>query len=383
MLLMFSLFIFFLPIFGGLTRINNLFHLSLLLFIGMVVVCRREIYTTVIKGNHYQQDRNGIIFIAAFLFYYSISGLWSEPALKISSELTHSIYILCFLVIFKVSALRLNRIRVYSIIVTAIVLLCILTLIFADKSHIFVSRLNYSFPWAPNNVIDLGGYFSVGIFLLFMIIRDTGKKWLYLPALLLFSGLLLTQSRNPIFSLIIASLPLLLLIKKNNFQHVVAIMAILVLVGIIIFFTKYDHNLLVRIGKSYNESFIRFGIWQNAFDLFLQKPILGWGFGKELNFINSVNQHIHTTHSLYLAVLLKGGVIGMITFLLMIGYGMKIAFHAFCKGYGIESCLFIFSLLFYATQGMFVIENPNTSWILFWLPMAVLYSTTGKLSKLE
>lgn len=372
---MFSLFIFCLPIFGGQKLVNNLFHGSLALLIIAIIIYRNGIYSEIIKNKDYQPYRNGMIFISIFLFYFSLSGMWNEEPLDISSEISHSLYIIAFIIIFKIATERLNRVRTYSILAASITILCILTLYFADKNNIFSSRLNRSFVWAPSNVIDLGGYFAIGILLIFMIIRDTGKKWLYLPALVLFFGLLLTQSRNPLFSLILVSLPLLLALKKTNRYHIKTIISIMIAISIIVIFMYYNSSLFTRINQSYNSSFVRFGIWQNAFELFLQKPILGWGFGKDLDFINSLKQHIATTHSVYFAVLLKGGIVGMITFLLMMGYSLKIALSAFRKGYALECSLFIFSLLFYATQGMFVISNPDTSWILFWLPIAIIYST--------
>ena len=375
MVFMFSLFIFCLPIFGGQKLVNNLLHGSLILFIGTIIVYRNSICAEIIKNKEYQSYKNGMIFISIFLLYFSLSGIWNEKPLDISSEISHSLYIIAFIIIFKIAIERLNRVRVYSILATSITILCILTLYFSDKSHIFSSRLSRSFTWAPSNVIDLGGYFAIGILLIFMIIRDTGKKWLYLPALVLFFGLLLTQSRNPLFSLILVSLLLLLSLKKINRYHIKNIISILIAISIVVIFMYYNSSLFTRISQSYNSSFVRFGIWQNAFELFLQKPILGWGFGKNLDFINSLKQHITTTHSVYFAVLLKGGIIGMITFILMIGYSLKITLSAFRKGYALECSLFIFSLLFYATQGMFVIANPDTSWMLFWLPVAIIYST--------
>lgn len=380
MIAMFSLFIFSLPIFGGQKLVNNLFHASLIFFIVSIIIYRNSIFKEIIKNKDYQTYKNGIIAISIFLLYFSLSGIWNEVPLDISSEIAHSLYIIAFIIIFKIAIQHLSRVQIYSIIAASIVLLCILTLYFADKNHISSSRLNNSFAWAPSNVIDLGGYFAIGILLIFMVIRDTGKKWLYFPALILFFGLLLTQSRNPLFSLIITSLPLLLLLKKSKSYNIKSIIFILILISITVIYMYYNSSLFTRIGKSYNASFVRFGIWQNAFELFLQKPIFGWGFGKHLNFVNSLNQHIHTTHSIYFGVLLKGGIVGMITFLLMIGYSLKVAFSAFSKGYALECSLFIFSLLFYATQGMFVIANPDTSWILFWLPIAVIYSTLNSKS---
>jgi hypothetical protein len=36
--------------------------------------------------------------------------------------------------------------------------------------------------------------------------------------------------------------------------------------------------------------------------------------------------------------------------------------------------------MFYVTQGMFVISNPREYWVLFWLPLAIIFSTPVKTS---
>ncbi|BEM33827.1 hypothetical protein SME36J_24590 [Serratia marcescens] len=41
--------------------------------------------------------------------------------------------------------------------------------------------------------------------------------------------------------------------------------------------------------------------------------------------------------------------------------------------------MFLFMLVFYSSQGMFVIANPAEFWYLFWLPLAMLLSQPKRL----
>lgn len=93
------------------------------------------------------------------------------------------------------------------------------------------------------------------------------------------------------------------------------------IIAIAIVFSKSYDVLSARIEKSYSQSFIRFGIWEDTLSYVQQRPWFGWGFAQELNFVNAIGQRVHTTHRLYLATLLKGGTVGELLLLTVIVYG--------------------------------------------------------------
>ena len=103
------------------------------------------------------------------------------------------------------------------------------------------------------------------------------------------------------------------------------------------------------------------------------QPWLGRGFDYELNFTNYSGEHITTTHSVYLGALLKGGIIGLALLLAVIAGGLWQAWRKQQDGrYGLA--IFIYALIFMASQGMFIISNPRESWPLFWLPLGIALS---------
>jgi O-antigen ligase len=101
---------------------------------------------------------------------------------------------------------------------------------------------------------------------------------------------------------------------------------------------------------------------------------LGRGFTFDLDFINYSGEHITTTHSVYLGTLLKGGILGFFILLMIIFCGLAFAIGKYVKDKRYEAALFIFALIFMSSQGMFIISNPRESWVLFWLPLAVIIS---------
>lgn len=362
--LIFTLFLFCLPLLGNALRVANLFHIAFGLFLLSLLINRPF-------RQQLLSDRDLLTGIAAaglFLGYFSLSNLWSDNPGNFSSTFKHSFYILVFVVLFT----HLNRKLSYSILFASIVILCLLTFWYVDKTHFLTKRLAKGFFAAPDNVIDLAGYFGLGIFFGLMLIRETGRHVFYVPVAVLFIAMLLTQSRGPILALLVSCLLLLLRFHKGHIRHLLITFAIIMGVALLAYFTHYSDELIARFIASYNQSFVRFGIWAHTLEVALQKPLFGWGFDKQLTFTNSIGQHIHTTHSVYFSTLLKGGFAGLFFLLIMVGYGLHRARLHYKHGGELEACIYCFSLLFYLTQGMFVIGNPDIYWVMFWLPYAVV-----------
>lgn len=368
MVLFFTAFLFFMPLLGGLNKVNNSFHISVILsmfFLIYNINSRKEIFRSA-------EIKTGLIMIAIFLSYFSISGLWSANTGTLVSDLTHSIYIIFFILIFIIMNLHDKKNMMLAAIFASTVVLCLLTLIYVNKQNILHNRLNHGFSLAPENVIDMAGYFGIGIFCGLILLRETGKKWLYLPIAMLFLVLLLTQSRGPLFSLIVALAPLMLLIKRLHRKDWLILGFLLAAIVLAIIFSNGYSVLAERIQNSYSQSFVRFGIWENALSYVQQKPWFGWGFGQEINFVNEIGQRIHTTHSLYFATLLKGGIVGGLLLLAVIVYALYMGWQHIKANQALEASMFLFGLMFYATQGMFLLSNPGVPWVMFWLPLAIV-----------
>ncbi len=256
--------------------------------------------------------------------------------------------------------------------------LTILTLVYVNKEHIFQNRLERAFPFSPDNVIDLGGYMALGILLSAILVRETRNYWFYIPVPLLLVCLILTQSRGPFLSMIVAAIVAFLCKPKWNFKLLAGSLIVLLVIGSILYFSGFFDIFIKRAEESSRAGSVRFGIWQHAFEVAKQKMIFGWGFNKELEFINGYGQPVTTTHSLYLATFLKGGVVGLLLLLSMILFAGRQCLRHLAANHKAEIAVIVFALMFYVTQGMFVISNPREYWVLFWLPLAIIFSTPVK-----
>lgn len=367
-LISFMSFLLLLPIFTGVGKVNNLFHISII---------SAMIYIFLTRNNIFNQDglsgkSLGVVLI--FLLYYSLTNLWSADPSNIESTLKHSMYFVFFILMFNRCIVKYGVLKVHLVIFMGCITLFMLTILFVDKSTILTNRLESGFLYAPKNVIDLGGYFAIGILSGLIVARESGKLWVFIPAAFLFIGLLLTQSRGPLLALIVSLLVLFAKYKNMHLRHFLYIFLVAVIISLFFFFTDYGNEFYQRMLSSYQQSFIRFGIWKFAFEQGLHHPVFGWGFDKEIRFINSIGQHVTTTHSIYFSAFLKGGVVGVFFLLALMITGLINAYKKFHQGAGLEASIYLFSLMFFITQGMFVIGGPGESWILFWLPLAIVLS---------
>jgi len=365
----FMAFLLLLPVFTGVGKVNNIFHLS---------IASMLIYMIALRRNPFALDYNykkGLAVVFSFLIYYSLTNLWSNNPANIESTLKHSLYFMFFILMFNHCIKRYGILKVHLLIFLGCFSLLCLTILFVDKSTILINRLNHGFLYAPSNVIDLGGYFAIGIISGLIVARESGRHWIYLPAALLFIGLLLTQSRGPLLALLVSLMVLFAKYKNVHIRHVVYICLSISIIALFFYFTDYGNEFYARMILSYKQSFIRFGIWDFSFRESLAHPILGWGFDKEINFINSIGEHVTTTHSVYFSAFLKGGIIGVILLFAVIVVSLMQAYKKYHQDLGLEASAYLFSIIFFITQGMFIIGGPGEAWMLFWLPLAMVMST--------
>lgn len=219
---------------------------------------------------------------------------------------------------------------------------------------------------------------ALGILLSAILVRETRNFWFYIPVPLLLVCLILTQSRGPLLSLVVAAVVAFLCKPKWDIKLLTGSLILLAIIGASLYFSGSLDMFFKRVEDSSRAGSVRFGIWQHAFEVAKQKALFGWGFNKELQFINGFGQHVTTTHSLYLATFLKGGAVGLLLLLGMILFAARQSLRHLAANHKAEIAVIVFALMFYVTQGMFVISNPREYWVLFWLPFAIIFSAPIK-----
>ncbi|MFU2315374.1 O-antigen ligase family protein [Rahnella sp. PCH160] len=371
--LFFTLFLFFSAIFCGYTRSTNLFHLSGIIF--LFLIFRNKAFRDNLL--HKKQMLYGLVFCSIYLVYFSLSTLWGDIPSNLESALTHSLYILIFVAMVATILSSEKRDIALAAIIFGFVALA-LFLIVVDYQNLLTNRLDSSLSPGPSNVIDVGGYFSIGVILSLLAFKESKKPVFIITASILFIALLLTQSRGPFIALMISLIVTShykILSRKNVFIAAIVLAVVITAMSYI----GITEMVIERFQELSSQIYLRLSIWRHTFEVVSPDIIFGYGFDKSLNFINYSGEHITTTHSLYLGAMLKGGLIGLVSLLLLLGYIARRAFGYIKEDRRFEAAIFIFMLIFYVSQGMFNIGNPSECWYLFWFPIAVLL--TGQIKK--
>ncbi|KGT95433.1 polymerase [Erwinia typographi] len=366
----FLAFLFFSAIFCGYTKVNNLFHISLLLFTISLIFIPESRKTFILD----RERKKGFIYVALFLVYFSFSNLWGSKPSNIESSLTHSFYLFLFLGMMTTMLDSEKRYYVLLSSIAGILILSLYCLIFEYHS-IVVERIVSNHHPGPENVIDLSGYAAIGVILSFMALKEKGNRAILLVVPVFFGVIAISQSRGPIIALAL-SLLITLPFRKINKKHFLYAAVTAGGLSALLLDSVMGEQIIQRFSELYTQSFLRLSIWEHTLQLVAEAPFFGHGFDYHLEFTNYSGEHIRTTHSLYLGTLLKGGIVGLALLLLVLGHGLKNLIGSAREGNQFELALFIFMLIFYLSQGIFAIGNPTEYWYLFWFPLA--FSLAGK-----
>jgi O-antigen ligase len=365
-IIVFSLFLITSAFFCGFTRVNNIFHASGVLF--LVMLWRNSDLRHQIFKN--KRLVIGLVICTMYLLYYSLTNLWSSQPKNIESTLTHSVYLILFLAMLATIINSRYRIQIYLAISIGFASLAVF-LISVDYKNILINRLVYIATPCPENVIDVGGYFAMGIILSLIAYRSLKNYWILLLTGILLVAMFLTQSRGPIIACFL-SLLITSHIRIFNRRNVSISALLLISAGIILGLSGIGSIIIERFFELTTQVYLRLSIWHHSLNIIMDAPFFGHGFNAKLQFTNYSGEFITTTHSLYLGALLKGGLVGFFLMLLIIGYGLHGAITCIKNGRRLEAALFIFMLIFYISQGIFNIGNPAEFWYLFWFPLGVM-----------
>ena len=170
----FYLFLFFRAVFCMSTRTNNLFHITLALFV-LSLLSRQNLSMLV------QDCRGkGLILLAmiVFMIYFALSNFWGSEPPRFNSTLTHGTYLFFYVLILS-SLLENPKSRHIALlsVVAGITVLSVYTLITDYSLVLTLRQVSLSNP-GPANVIDLAGYCGVGILLSGILMKEQ-KQPLY------------------------------------------------------------------------------------------------------------------------------------------------------------------------------------------------------------
>ncbi|EKO3590024.1 O-antigen ligase family protein [Vibrio metschnikovii] len=345
-------------------------------FVGIVIfsvifsmVFMRGAYIEYIKSNIQGNTWMFIVFMSAVYSVFCYIKFGSS-----SQELRALITSLVFLIFFNTNKLKLSDIQNLTFI--------------AGASVFFL--LMYSFLWVDNlrlgltsNPIVLAMHF--GFLAIILMVMSTmeyeGKKLGFIIAtmLILFSGMILTQSRGPVVvALLIFTLFYIRFVKIIKFDYKLLILFFLFMLTVFFLrdvITSRYHETNYEISRIYSGDLdssigLRIQMYTTGLKLFMTSPIFGVGdiTYDKVNLINLtqdgltfvLNSHLHNN---YVDKLARGGLVGLLFFLSLLLYPILFAYKNKFKNKG----LILFPCLFFLLCSLFDSPFRNGDILVFYL----------------
>lgn len=215
------------------------------------------------------------------------------------------------------------------------------------------------------------------------------KKWIFAIVIWLGLAILLGQSRSTYLATLFAVLGLTLINRRTRFKTVgILLLLSVILMGTIISFSRWTGNaLLANIEKSFRSGFIDYDYDLSARSRLLayslqlkeirKSPVLGTPFGTRFPayYIDGVRK-MHPLHSLFLAIISRIGLLGLIVYLGIVGSFVRLALKFIRSSRDPEKILymkwFLISIGIITVLNIFNADFYNTSpWIFVWIFMGL------------
>ncbi len=226
-------------------------------------------------------------------------------------------------------------------------------------NHAFASPLNIHAGY-------LSLYLTLVLFYVFQNLNQQNqerKKFLLLQLAVLLIGITLLASRSNILAIILVTLFVYPFYSKKNIQKKITISILALSIIVCGFYfspylkSRFGVQLLSEVSFNGQQVEPRIVRWEEAVNAIRESPITGHGSGSESiklkerywqsGLINSFHQN-YNAHNQFLSITLKHGIIGLMLFLIALGYYFKIA---------IQSKSFLYLTFLIQITFVFMIEN--------------------------
>jgi len=229
---------------------------------------------------------------------------------------------------------------------------------------------------------SLYGIIAIACTYLVLHQRTVKIKLLYMgPLLASLSYMLLAQSRGPLLSFVVSvlawQLSAWLLRKEESHNHrhrllvVLALMSLLISSLIIVNPEYFRLVFLRKISYQY-----RLDIWGHLLVRIKNAPWFGHGLNADPRTEVSIGVIWQHPHSVYIATLLYGGIIGLF-------FLMAVVISGLWQGFGrirqpinlVAASMVLYGALCIAPNGNMLIHHPKPFWLFFWFPIALVVAS--------
>lgn len=176
----------------------------------------------------------------------------------------------------------------------------------------------------------------------------------------------LTQSRGPFLALLLTLSALIVINARRKFLTLAVITIGMLAVSTASYTLCKETSLVER------QSGGRIAIWSTAITQIKDHPIIGYGLANKTKYSyqkpNGQTEEVGHPHSLYLSTLIQGGIIGLVTFLVLMAMSAKYALLQ-NNNIWIAGWILMGAGLGMVDFGGYII-NISTEWLVFWWPAA-------------
>ncbi len=355
-------------------KINNFPTYAIgILFILLIVLERSAV-------RHF--DAHLVLGITGLLTYFSLSALWADNGdfAVMLLYFGYSVLILSF--VYSVLLLQMHYQEFLRFLVW-------FTVLAAVVSASYSVHLHYAFPeYQPlledrlvalgrlhNPVISALSYGMAIVMALHLLIHGTNNNDRFFSGfciIVLLVGVTLTYTRSVWIGISVATLYAIALYFPGSTWRRVAAAVLFLSVVVAIVLASFGWDELVKRSTSFRPE-----IWGELINRTLQTNwLLGHGITADSSVAHSSYEHgtfsFHHAHSMYVATLFYGGVVGLLGFLgLLVYLGLRLHQANSAEMRGLATMALIYSVVVMFFDGDRFLAKVDYFWIVFWLPVAI------------
>lgn len=316
-------------------KVFNSYELPKLIFLGISILVLGTVVLITevgIKNLRIRLNRIDIlvvvfllILLASDIFGVSIKNSFLGSAYRLQGFLTYLIFGYGYMIV-RILSMQ-TKVKIYNVLFVQLALLSILLIaqyllvrFFGESVSLFQNRYHGTF----GNPNFAGGYMAMLFAYILFAKGNTHKMYWFKPLIVLLCGIaiILTDSRSAILAVVISTvLYYFNIIKKmQGWVRIALLIAICIISSSFIFLT-IDQALLEKRSSEWENRSI---IWKEGVTLFMNKPFLGYG-QENVQLIFPANLHfsVDNMHNIFLEYALSSGVIGVISFGLLVSLVFK------------------------------------------------------------
>ena len=327
-------------------------------------------------------DAHLVLGITGLLTYFSLSALWADNGdfAVMLLYFGYSVLILSF--VYSVLLLQMHYQEFLRFLVW-------FTVLAAVVSASYSVHLHYAFPeYQPlledrlvalgrlhNPVISALSYGMAIVMALHLLIHGTNNNDRFFSGFciaVLLVGVTLTYTRSVWIGVSVATLYAIALYFPGSTWRRVAAAVLFLSVVVAIMLASFGWDELVKRSTSFRPE-----IWGELINRTLKTNwLLGHGIIADSSVAHSSYEHgtfsFHHAHSMYVATLFYGGVIGLSGFLGFLAYlGLRLHQADGAEKRGLATMALIYAVVVMFFDGDRFLAKVDYFWIVFWLPVAI------------